>query len=270
MALKMAMVNRKFSVRGFYSAFRFCWDDTFEFSGESHDFWEIVFLESGEVESTEDEKVYLLRENSLILHAPMEFHRIRSAQGSSPRGFIMTFKTEGSLPEELKNGVFRLHADERAEYGAICMNILDVMNRRDDEFGLQQAADRLSAFLIRLSGKTVHKDLVHSGGAEAYRQVISDMTERISENLTLSDFAKRQSISVSYLKLLFRDYAGISPKTYYNQLRTKHAVKLIEQNLPLAEIAEKMNFSSQNYFTVFFRKHMGCSPSEYRKKSKTL
>ncbi len=269
MALKMSAVNRKFSVRGFYSAFPVRWDETFEFSGESHDFWEIVFFEQGDVECVEDEKVYLVKDNCMLLHAPMEFHRIRSTPGSSPKGFIMTFKTEGVLPEELKKGVFQLRNEEKEEYCSICENIRQISHAgSSDVYATQLAADRLSSFLIRLSKRPADRELVSSGSTESYRQVISDMTERVCDNLTLSDFAKNQNISVSYLKLLFQEYAGISPKTYYNQLRTKQAIKLLEQDLPLSEIAEMMNFSSQNYFTVFFRKHMGCSPSEFRKKAK--
>lgn len=270
MALKLCAVNRQFSVRGFYSAFPVKWDETFEFSGESHNFWEIVFFEQGDVECVEDEKVYLVRDNCMLLHAPMEFHRIRSTPGSSPQGFIMTFKTEGVLPEELKKGVFQLHNDEKEEYRSICENIRQVSDAENtDPYAAQLAADRLSAFLIRLSKHRADRELVSSGSAESYRRVISDMTERVCENLTLADFAKRQNISVSYLKLLFQEYAGLSPKTYYNQLRVNKAVQLLEQDLPLAEIAETMNFSSQNYFTVFFRKHLGRSPSEYRKKTKS-
>ncbi len=266
MALKIHPVNRQFSIRGFYSAFSVDWDEHFEFSGERHDFWEAVFLERGTVECIEDEKVYLVKDNGLILHAPMEFHRIRSTSGTSPKGFIMSFKSEGELPEELKNGVFQLRAEEKEEYLNICGSILHLVKNNADDYESQLAADRLSAFLIKLSKHPADREVVSSGSAELYRSIISDMTERVCENLTLSDFAKNQNISVSYLKLLFQEYAGISPKTYYNQLRAKRSVKLLEGNLSVSEVSELMNFSSQNYFTVFFRSHLGCSPSEYRKK----
>ena len=71
--------NRLFTVDGFYTAFRLDRDGSFVFTGESHDFWEIVFITAGAAEITEDENVYLLGENQMILHAPMEFHRIKSA-----------------------------------------------------------------------------------------------------------------------------------------------------------------------------------------------
>lgn len=264
---KMHPVNRLFSIRGFFTAFPVAWDETFEFSGERHDFWEVVFFERGDVECVEDEKVYLVRDNCMLIHAPMEFHRIRSTPGSTPKGFIMSFKSEGDLPEKLKQGIFQLQDDEKEEYLSICQSARKIVQKNASPYVQQLAADHLSAFLIRLSEKPVASEIVRSNRTEIYRRIISEMMKHTCENLTLSDFAERQSISVSYLKLLFQEYAGISPKSYYNQLRVEQAISLLGKNLSLAEISEKMNFSSQNYFTVFFRKHMGIPPSEYRKKT---
>lgn len=265
--LKLKPVERDFTVTGFYTAFRFSWDGRFVFHGESHDFWEAVFVTDGAVESIEDENVYLVRENNLILHAPLEFHRIRSAEGEHQKGIILTFKTAGSLPEELKDGIFSLKAEEREEYLSLCDSIVRFVQGGGDYYEGHEAADRLSAFLIRLSRQTPErKQFSGSVGASEYHRIVSDMTERVCENLTLLDFANAHNISVSYLKLLFKTYAGVSPKTYFNQLRARHAAHLLREDKTIAEIAEIMNFSSQNYFTVFFRNHMDCTPSEYRKK----
>ncbi len=258
-------IDRSFSLRGFYTAFPFAWDDTFSFNGESHDFWEAVYLESGAVECIEDEKIYQLGNHQLIFHAPLEFHRIRSVAGFSPKGFIVSFKVEGDLPEILRKGVFSLTPEEAGEYREIFRDISPYVEGKVSPNTLQQGADRLSSFLIRLSKKAPNRQLIHSGSAEHYRKIISDMIARVEENRSLTQIAADHHISVSYLKLLFRDYAGISPKTYYNNLRLQHAAELLQTPLTVAEIAEKMDFSSQNYFTVFFRGGMGCTPSQYRK-----
>lgn len=263
--LKIRPVERDFTVTGFFTAFRFCWDGEFIFHGESHDLWEIVFVTEGTVESVEDENIYLVKENQLILHAPLEFHRIRSAEGDRQQGIILTFQTAGSLPEELKDGVFSLKNEEKEEYRKICEGIMSFVRGNGSYYTGQEVADHLAAFLIRLSQKTPNRDLSGSVGATEYHKIVSAMTGRVCENLTLADFARQHNISVSYLKLLFKTYAGISPKIYFNQLRARHAARLLGQNYTVAEVAEQMNFSSQNYFTVFFRNHMGCTPTEYRK-----
>lgn len=267
MELNKHEVIKQFEIDGFYTAFSFSWDSQFIFNGESHDFWEIIFLSDGKVEVTEDEKIYTLKPNNLIIHAPMEFHRIRSAGGTSPKGYIMTFHTTGMLPDELKNGIFLLEKEEMIEYTAIVKQIRAILRKRNDHvYASQEAASRLCAFLIHLGmGNHAQQETIVTPSAFEYRKAVSAMSENVCENISLSELAASCNISVSYLKLLFQKYAGISPKSYYSNLRIQHAIALMKCGKTASEIANIMNFSSPNYFSVFFQKQTGKPPSAYRK-----
>jgi AraC-like DNA-binding protein len=265
--MEIRHIAREFQIDGFCTAFPFAWDEHFVFHGESHDFWEIVYLTDGMVEVTEDEKVYLLKKDNMILHAPMEFHRIRSAGGTSPRGYIMSFHVTGRLPEELKKGIFIPGAEEGAQYAAICERIAVFLSgeSRSPYVG-QEVADCLSSFLINLGQERAEHRPDTSPAAIEYRRLVTAMTEGVCDNKTLSDFARECGVSVSYIKQLFRQYAGISPKSYYTALRVHHASALLEEGRTVTEIAEQMNFSSSNYFSSFFKKHTGENPTVYKKR----
>ena len=259
-------ITRQFHINSFYSAFRFAWDAQYVFQGESHDFWEIVCVTAGKVEATEDEKIYTLEKNNILLHAPMEFHRIRSAEGTCPEGMIISFGTTGKLPEELRRGVFVLSETEKQEYEEICHKIISFYNvEGGDPYGGQEASDLLSAFLVKLSNVEAERRTDTSPAANEYRRVVSAMTAAVGDNLTLTDFAADCNISVSYIKQLFKKYAGISPKAYYTHLRVRHATRLLDEGFSASEVADKMCFSSPNYFSVFFKKHTGIVPSEYKR-----
>ncbi|MBQ9802563.1 MAG: helix-turn-helix transcriptional regulator [Clostridia bacterium] len=265
--MRFKEIEHPFEITGFYSAFRFAWDKLYKFHGESHDLWEIVLVTSGVVEATEDEKVYMLEKNNMLLHAPMEFHRIGSAEGTCPTGMIMTFGTRGTLPAELKKGIFNLSEHDREEYETICDAIGRFLtDEADNPYAGQKIAAELTAFLIRLGAEKAERRLDNSPAAIEYRRVVSAMTAGVCDNLTLSDFALSCNISVSYIKQLFKKYAGLSPKAYYTHLRVQQAAKLLDEGLAASEIADRMNFSSPNYFSVFFKKHTGTIPSEYKKK----
>ena len=265
--MDIKQVGRSFQIDGFCTSFPFAWDASFVFHGESHDFWEIVFLTDGMVEVTEDEKVYLLQKNNMILHAPMEFHRIKSAGGTSPRGYIMSFHALGRLPEELQRGVFVPEAEQGVQYAALCERIASFLaGTEQSPCAGQEAADCLSAFLIRLGGGQAHHQPDTSPAATEYRKLVKAMTAGVCDNKTLADFARECNVSVSYIKQLFRQYAGISPKAYYTTLRVRHAAALLDEGMSVAEIAERMNFSSSNYFSAFFKKHAGSMPSAYKKR----
>lgn len=261
-------LERQFEITAFCSAIPFSWNSDFVFHGESHDFWEIVFVMDGQVEVTEDEKVYRLEKNDMILHAPMEFHRIRSAGGTAPRGFVMSFAATGQLPDALREGCFVLGAEEAEEYEALSRRVYDFFKGiNDSPFAGQEAGQALSSFLIRLgSNARPRLRLDSSRGAAEYKHAVSTMSAFIRSNSSLVQIADACNISVSYLKLLFRKYAGISPKRYYANLRMQYAISRLRDGLTSAEIAAEMSFSSAGYFSTFFQRQMGVSPSEYRQK----
>ena len=180
-----------FEILAFYTAFDFSWDAQFDFSGECHEMWEIVFLTDGAVECVEDGKVYLLEQGDTVLHAPMEFHRIRSARGTSPSGYIISFTVRGELPAVLKNGVFRLDDGEASTYCEICRKVIGFLRGEGHTaYAGQEAAALLTAYLIRLSaGREANTRLVTSRSALTYRRLVSVMTEGAREGRTLADIA---------------------------------------------------------------------------------
>lgn len=262
-------VNRCFEIEGIFSAFKFDWDDQFVFKGESHRPWEMVFVRSGKVEVTEDENVYILEKNDLILHAPMEFHAIRSVAHPTSSVLIASFYLEGEAPSELKNGVFSLSENDSREFVEMFEKIYKFRHDIDlNPYSGQETTDLLSAFLIRLGHRTAMERRVISASANEYRRIALAMAHNVNLNLTLSDFARMCNVSVSYIKLLFKKYATLSPKTYYANLRTQHAISLMRQGKSALEISSEMNFSSPNYFSAFFKKQTGAPPSDYRKRLK--
>ena len=263
--LKIKLIEQIFNIEGIYSAFRFDWNESFAFCGESHNFWEAVFVTSGEVEVTEDENVYLLHGGDLILHAPMEFHRIKSAGGSCPKGLIFSFSVSGELPEALRAGIFALEPSHRTKYVELFELIHSFFHEESTELQGHEVASLLSAFLIILSKKQAIASNSATRGSEEYRRIVSYMVENVRENLTLSDIATATNVSISYIKLLFNNYAGISPKSYFNQLRIKQATELLNSCSTVSEVSYSMNFSSPNYFSAFYKKQTGISPSEAQK-----
>lgn len=263
--LKLVPVENEFSIKGFYSAIRFDWNEQFIFSGESHDFWEAVFVESGEVEVTEDENVYILGAGNIILHAPLEFHRIKSSGGSSPKGFIFSFLASGELPEAIKGGVFTLDPSQMVKFARLSDKIYEFVHGDASPLLGTETGALLTEFIIRLSYKPTISGGSMSQSATEYRRIVSFMSEHIEENLTLSDIARENNVSVSYIKLLFSTYAGISPKSYFNQMRLRSAAELLSLGLSVTEVSDRMNFSSPNYFSAFYKKHTGISPSELQK-----
>ena len=72
---------------------------------EMHDFWEIVYLESGEAEATADDRKIHLFPGDVIFHKPGEVHAIKSLNGTVAKAFFLCFHStnkETKLFESLK------------------------------------------------------------------------------------------------------------------------------------------------------------------------
>lgn len=259
---RLKTVDNLFEIEGFYTAQRFDWDGFFVFDGESHNFWEAVFVESGKVEVTEDEKAYTLSDGNMIFHAPMKFHRIKSAVGSEPKGFIFTFQASGDLPYAIRSGVFTVNSSQRKIYEELRECIYDFVHKEPSSLLQMKAATLLKLLIIKLTenSTTIGSSTTHS--ALEYQRISSFMSKNVCENMTLDDIAEKTNVSVSYMKFLFNTYVGFGPKRYFNLLRVQRASELLSGGHSVTEVSNIMNFSSPNYFSVFYKKHTGSPPSQ--------
>lgn len=258
-------IPHPFLIHGFHRPNDFHWDEHFVFLGEKHDSWEVVYVLAGEVECTEDERIYHLKPGDMLFHAPLEFHKIRSYARTEPHVFVFSFESSGYLPESLKNGVISLSEEERNTYERLFSTALEIF------FGQITDPDRcflcsveLTAFFFRLAmGHEASQVLSPSRPAQEYHKLVLAMSRGVRKNYALQELALQCNVSVSYIKDLFARYAGISPKAYYSKLRCEEAVRLLESGLAVQEIAEMMQFSSASYFSEFFKKHMGVTPGKF-------
>ena len=101
--------------------------------------------------------------------------------------------------------------------------------------------------------------------SSAIRSAISYMEERYAGPLTLSDVAAHAGLSSEYLSRLFKEETGVKFVVYLNNLRLKHALRLLETtNLKVYEVAEQVGYSNLSYFSTVFKKNFGQNPFDYK------
>ena len=85
------------------------------------------------------------------------------------------------------------------------------------------------------------------------------------KNRSLSYYASKLYITPHYLTEVCKKVSG-KPATYWIDRFTTHEIArlLRQKEIPLKELADKMNFSSLSHLSRYVQKQMGMSPSEYR------
>jgi len=136
--------------------------------------------------------------------------------------------------------------------------------RRD----LEAKVNKLQA---SLSGKGEARIPIVKPPAHADRRILRALIY-LDDNLprcpTLNEVAERCYLSPSYFSQKFKESMGLGFGEYLAKLRLRRAEQLMANpDLKCREIAELLGFSSQSYFSRFFKKARGCTPEEYRERT---
>ena len=89
----------------------------------------------------------------------------------------------------------------------------------------------------------------------------------LDHDLSLSALAAASGYSRTHFLRIFRAATGMTPHKYVMEERIVRAQRLLaKQTLSVADIAVSCGFSSQAHMTLLFRKRLGTTPAEYRRR----
>ncbi|MCB1687173.1 MAG: arabinose operon transcriptional regulator AraC [Halioglobus sp.] len=122
--------------------------------------------------------------------------------------------------------------------------------------------NRLEELLIRARGESSPPVEVID---RRIQKACDYMRRNIAEGFRLDEVATACNLSTSRLAHLFRDYMGISPKSWSNNMRLQQARKLLlANNDGISLIARRVGYDDPSQFSRYFKKSIGCSPREFR------
>lgn len=100
-------------------------------------------------------------------------------------------------------------------------------------------------------------------------KILQYINKNYTYNITMEKLSEKFNYSVSAISHQFKKETGVSLNKYIENLRMKSAKSLmLETDLQLTEIALSLGFCNVAYFSTLFKRHMGITPSEYRRKIK--
>lgn len=95
--------------------------------------------------------------------------------------------------------------------------------------------------------------------------ILQYLQTHYKNDISLQEVATIFSFTPNYCGRLFKEVTGISFNDYLNNLRVKHACKLLlSTNMSIQEIAFNSGFNSLEYFYTIFKKFYGITPAKYR------
>ncbi len=287
MSYQSLVPQQVITVDALYSVHYFEYASGFSFAGESHPFWEILYVDKGSVHVTAGDHQIELTAGQMIFHPPGEFHALAASCGTAPDLVVVGFSALGDAMNTLWSQIATVGSEERALMGRIVEEssaafssplndptTAALIRRENAPFGAEQ---RITAALEELLIRLVRQQLgaPESASVTSEDQWLASITEylcaRLDRPLTIEQICHDNLIGRSQLQKRFHDQTGGGVMSYFAKLKIQMARRLIrEGNLNVTQIATRLGYQSVHYFSRHFKQHTGMSPSQYAKSVKML
>lgn len=292
MEFRLHPIRREIELEGFNSIYYFEFGKDFSHPPERHDFWEMVYVDSGEINAVTDGLGRRLSQGQVIFHRPMEVHAHVSNLVNPNNMLVVSFTTHSPAMEYFDKKIFTLGKTEktllslfikeaRSALGALPgeysnKNPLDFSSAQPSTFQLLECY--LTEFLLILlrngddtGVKVKSGDNSRALGQSSITELITAyLSENVRSSISLGDICSRFFIGKTQLCKLFEEQIGKSPIEYYSSLKIAEAKKLLRQSdLSVSRISDMLCYSSIHNFSRAFKKAVGISPVEYRNKINT-
>ena len=280
--------DRVFNIDKIITLFYMEMPKNFSYDGEQHDFWEMVYIDKGQMICTANKNRFVLKSGEMTFHKPNEFHNLTGDNLTAPNVSIITFECKSRAMNHFEGKIFRLNGEEKAmlsklfEEGLSCYRLVDERNPLLQDmiklehapFGSSQMTKNLlESFLIMLCRNT---DVVTKKTRRSYlidgvdvpynvKEILDFLQSNLYGKITIQDVARKLGKSESTVKQLFATYQKNGIMHYYNQLKIKEARKLIRQgSYNMTQISDILGFDNPQYFSKCFKSFTKMTPSEYK------
>ena len=240
----------------------------YNFSGEKHSYWELTYVDKGELLTTIDGVSYHLKQGDLIFYAPMQIHTQSTFEKISSSYLTINFKMNFNHADLLCNKIFSIQRDS---YFIVTRLIEELSNNNlySDDLSLCYLKE-LIIQMLRLDNSHFHsKPTTHMQQTyenELLNDILLYIDNNIYEKISVSTLCEHFCISTSMLHSLFRKNMNNTAKNYINELKLSKSKELIRNSThTLSEISEMLGFSSIHYFSKKFKSYFNISPTEYSK-----
>lgn len=269
-------IKEQIRITDMYTLFTAHYDCGYEFPGETHNFWECVYIQKGEVCVSGDDRVYNLAQGSLIFHKPLELHKFFVNGRDGADLLIFSFSAEGPLTAYLAEKVFDLSVSQRQ----IIADMLSFLQERTvaspvrantwlEPFHTvpvysQMLATYLQQLMLSLAEKGAVSSTATTPDVLLFRKAVNYLNSNISGQPSIPEIAYFCHISEAGIKRIFDKYAGIGIHKYLLRLKIKAAAELLQDGESVSTVAEKLGFHTQSYFSRAFKRETGISPSAFK------
>lgn len=232
--------------------------------------YQMLYLTEGEGEfrSTSQKPIHI-KGGDIFLLFPGEWHTYRPLPGVGWKSYWIGFKGK-NMDDRVKAG-FLLPAKPiyHVGFSADIVRLYEGALKTAQEeaaFVQQQLAGMVNHLLGLMYSLERNRTLgTHSEHVDMINHARLRIRQSLEADLTIQQIAQELGVSYSNFRKLFKEYTGMSPALYQQDLRLQRAKELLTTtDMSVKQVAYQLRFESPDYFSSKFKIKTGMKPSEFR------
>lgn len=283
-------LKNEVEISGIYTIHYFRYGRNFKFKKESHNFYELVYIDSGNAVVVSNDKKYSLKQGQAFLHKPNDSHTIYT-DNDFANSAIVSFESKSKNLITLCDRILTFDNEDKALLNKILneaklsyadpLNDLNLkkMNKRDSApFGgdqiIKNCAQLLFVSLIRQE-QTIENSFSHSVDGlhgTLVTEIITLLKRKLenSSHVNLEEISFDVNFSKSYIKEKFKKETGKSILQFFIDMKIEKAKKLLSHgDKTINEVSDELGFNSVQYFCRQFKMRTDMTPTTYINSIKT-
>ncbi|MBN3522411.1 response regulator transcription factor [Paenibacillus apiarius] len=164
-----------------------------------------------------------------------------------------------------QDGLFRLTPGPSAgaDCAATCLPVPALASPRT---ALPEQWER-TLFIALQEAMQYCRDVIADSSSSVVTRAMNYIREKADGSLTLQHVAQVVGVHPNHLSDRFKQETGINYIEYVTQVRMARACRYFQDgSVKVSAVAQLVGYEDFKYFSQLFKKHIGCTPSEYRDK----
>lgn len=233
-----------------------------------HNFYSLVWFTYGTGTNVIDFEEYNIQPDRLFLMLPKQVHNWSYSKDTN--GYVLVFDKHflQRFPLELVNSVFFDLKPRNIKLLKTLFEQLMEELKIKDKLSKELITSGINFILLNLIRLSNHPKQSHKTKPAEIFNFSKLISETISNNLSVTDYANKLHITVEKLNELCKESYGQNPKAIIIDRKITEAKRLLYfTGLTIKEIAYQLGFEDSSYFSRVFKQKTSFSPSDFKSKS---
>lgn len=239
---------------------------TARMEAHTHSYYELNFMTNGRTKMWINGQLFDFGSFDFLLIPPYTPHILNISDSKTYDNFVIWFKATDAGKSFLPtNKIIKLH-----DYKGIVETLCSEIYRTFQKTKMQQI-DLISYYLnavIYHMNQGMQIDIAQKVETEdPYEKALRYININATYgHVSVKDVAGMMNVSMTHFSRVFKKRFSTTPKEYMINLKIAEAKKLLtETALSIKEIAERLGYTDQLFFSKQFSLKTGSSPKEWRK-----